>query len=148
MGPVPTIGIVSDASCIAKVGVKKEFGYYHGKVEWQAVDLTTMETVVKSGVQLFSTVNIGEFLGIVAALKFLYSRGDDTTPVYSDSWNAINWVHDRVYRTALPELVQTQSTHEDLVLAKEWLDECRPKNPVLKWHTWAWGEIPADYGRK
>jgi len=32
--------------------------------------------------------------------------------------------------------------------AEKWLIENTYSNPVLKWDTAAWGEIPADFGRK
>ena len=32
--------------------------------------------------------------------------------------------------------------------AENWLKENTFKNPILKWETKAWGEIPADFGRK
>jgi ribonuclease HI len=32
--------------------------------------------------------------------------------------------------------------------AENWLKENTFKNPILKWETKVWGEIPADFGRK
>ena len=32
--------------------------------------------------------------------------------------------------------------------AEKWLQENTYNNPILKWETKAWGEIPADFGRK
>jgi len=32
--------------------------------------------------------------------------------------------------------------------AEKWLRENSFENPILKWETKAWGEIPADFGRK
>jgi ribonuclease HI len=32
--------------------------------------------------------------------------------------------------------------------AENWLKENSFRNPILKWETKAWGEIPADFGRK
>ncbi|MCX6055609.1 MAG: hypothetical protein NTZ74_11975 [Chloroflexi bacterium] len=32
--------------------------------------------------------------------------------------------------------------------AEDWLDNNEYSNKLLKWDTIAWGEIPADYGRK
>ena len=31
---------------------------------------------------------------------------------------------------------------------EKWLKENSFSNPILKWETKAWGEIPADFGRK
>jgi ribonuclease HI len=32
--------------------------------------------------------------------------------------------------------------------AEKWLEKNTYTNPILKWETQAWGEIPADFGRK
>ncbi len=32
--------------------------------------------------------------------------------------------------------------------AVKWLEENQIENEILKWETQAWGEIPADFGRK
>jgi ribonuclease HI len=32
--------------------------------------------------------------------------------------------------------------------AEKWLETNRYNNPILKWETEVWGEIPADFGRK
>ena len=32
--------------------------------------------------------------------------------------------------------------------AEKWLETNEIENEILKWETKAWGEIPADYGRK
>jgi ribonuclease HI len=32
--------------------------------------------------------------------------------------------------------------------AEKWLNENSYSNPILKWQTEIWGEIPADFGRK
>jgi len=33
-------------------------------------------------------------------------------------------------------------------LFTKWLKENKYKNPIIKWETKSWGEIPADFGRK
>jgi ribonuclease HI len=35
-----------------------------------------------------------------------------------------------------------------IIRAETWLKNNTFKNPILKWETKAWGEIPADFGRK
>ncbi|MEN8764896.1 MAG: ribonuclease H, partial [Wenyingzhuangia sp.] len=43
----------------------------------------------------------------------------------------------------------TNKTMFDLIKRGEkWLRENTFKNPILKWETKVWGEIPADFGRK
>jgi len=37
---------------------------------------------------------------------------------------------------------------EWIARAEKWLRENQFSNPLLKWETKQWGEIPADFGRK
>jgi len=145
----PTFGLVCDASCQSDYGVKKRDGYFHGRVEWQAVDLSTGETVFQSPVQERSTANIGEALAIVDCLRYLHLLKDHKTPVYSDSLNGMSWVEKRVFRTWIPRNKDTEETFLVIEGAIRWLCEVNPANPILKWQTKPWGiENPADYGRK
>jgi ribonuclease HI len=38
--------------------------------------------------------------------------------------------------------------YELIKRAEKWLNENAFTNEILKWETKAWGEIPADFGRK
>lgn len=143
----PKTGIVCDASCLPFVKSKYIHGYFHGMVEWQAVDLETGELVVTSYVQPRSTSVIGEFMGIVNALQYLNDHGDYATPVYSDSQIAVRWVNERYTATKLPRNFFTMKALNDLDDALLWLKEVAPTNPVRWWRK-EWGESPADFGRK
>ena len=95
-----------------------------------------------------ATNNIGEFLAIVDALVLLQERAIDW-PLYSDSRTAMAWVRNKNVRSTSMEKGETSEEVNELVgKALRWLDENEYSNPILKWETKAWGEVPADYGRK
>jgi len=144
----PLTGIVADASCVGGNGTKFRDGYFHGRVEWQAMDLETGELVLTSHVQEQSTVNIGEYIAIVDALKYLNDKGDHDTPVYSDSKICINWVKRKFTSTNLPVNNATRPALNEMVDAYEWLMAIDPNNPVLWWNKYTMGENPADFRRK
>ncbi len=110
---------------------------------------------VKTGQVLFhikglqdATNNIGEFLAIVHALAFLQKRGKNTMPIYSDSQVAINWVKQKKCKTTLKRTPRNQKVFELIARAEKWLQQNIYQNPIIKWNTKLWGEIPADFGRK
>ena len=145
----PTVGIVCDGSCYDFRGSTRRDGYFHGKAEWQAVDLSTGEVVVKSHLHEQSTINIVEYLAIVDSLKHLQQIGDETTPVYSDSKIAINWVLQGYTNTALPRNSKTDHALDDLEAAAHWVERNDFPNKVLWWNKHKFGmENPADFNRK
>ena len=70
----PTTGIVCDASCLDFQSSIENDGYFHGVIEWQAKDLITGETIVKSGRYEEGNINLGEFLAIVGTLQYLQDK--------------------------------------------------------------------------
>ena len=116
-------------------------------MEYQGIDLAT-------GAQLFhfgpvhGTNNIGEFLAIVHALALMQQRGLTSKTIYSDSYNAILWVRKRKCKTTLERNPQTERLHQIIARAENWLRTHTYANPIVKWETERWGEIPADFGRK
>lgn len=117
-----------------------------GQMEYRAVYLGDMEEKFHFG-PVLGTNNIGEFLAIVHALALYKSRGLDW-PLYSDSRNAIAWVHAGKCRTKLERTPATEHVFERIDSAERWLRENTFRNPIIKWETSKWGEIPADFGRK
>lgn len=115
-------------------------------VEYQGVHTTTREVIFH---KLFSlgTNNLGEFLAIVHALSDLQTQGKDT-PIYSDSETAMLWVRNKKVRTTLPRNSSTEAIFSAIDRAIDWLENNHYSNPILKWETRIWGEIPADFGRK
>ena len=94
------------------------------------------------------TNNIGEYLAIIHAAALLAQRGDTRTPIYSDSRIAQSWVRNRGSRTKLEHTARNARIFELLARADRWIQTHTILNPILKWDTDAWGEIPADFGRK
>lgn len=109
---------------------------------------------VEDGTELFrvgpideGTNNIGEFLAIVHALALLHKSGKPT-PIYTDSVNALKWVAKKKCNTKLKQTERNRILFEWIARAEKWLRENKFSNPLLKWETKQWGEIPADFGRK
>lgn len=118
-----------------------------GKMEYRGVDTRTQRMLFKQGPFEMGTNNVGEFLAIVHGLAFLKERNSDRL-LYSDSRTAIGWVRKKKCNTKL-EPININSPLFDLIQrAEEWLKRNSYATPVVKWETRAWGEIPADFGRK
>jgi ribonuclease HI len=118
-----------------------------GVVEYQGVDTKTQKALFSAGPFEDGTVNIAEFLAIVHALAYCKQRGI-TLPIYSDSRNAIGWVADKQVRTKHTRTETSEKLFQLIDRALAWLNNNEYVNPILKWETRAWGENPADFGRK
>lgn len=118
-----------------------------GMMEYRGIWIEKMQQVFHYG-PVLGTNNIGEFLAIVHGLSLLRQKNLGW-PIYSDSRNAILWVKSGKCRTRLPRTPQTEQLFQVIRRAESWLEENRGfTNPILKWDTRKWGEIPADFGRK
>lgn len=117
-----------------------------GPMEYRGVCLRTGREVFRFG-PAYGTNNIGEFLAIVHALALLRRQGERLT-VYSDSRNALAWVRQKKCKTKLPLDDRTRPLFDLIARAEAWLRDNDYDTPLLKWETKAWGEIPADFGRK
>ena len=118
-----------------------------GPMEYQAIDLQTGARVFHFG-PMHGTNNIGEFLAIVHALALLDKQGDKEKVIYSDSYNAILWVHNKKCKTKLAHTPQTEALYQIVARAENWLRTHNIQTRIIKWETKKWGEIPADFGRK
>lgn len=118
-----------------------------GKMEYRGVYLRTGKEIFHYG-PMYGTNNIGEFLAIVHGLALLKQKGLPTMPVYSDSVNAQLWVRRKKCKTTLERNEKTKAVYEMIERAEKWLRENKYANPIIKWPTDDWGEIPADFGRK
>ena len=118
-----------------------------GPMEYQCIDLATGAQVFHFG-PVHGTNNIGEFLAIVHALALLDKQGNSTKTIYSDSYNAILWVNKKKCKTTLERTPETEYLYQVVERAEKWLKTHSFKNPLLKWETKKWGEVPADFGRK
>lgn len=115
-------------------------------MEYQGVYTDTGEQLFHQKFPL-GTNNIGEFLAIVHALALCY-RQQANTPIYTDSQIAMGWVQRKHCKTQLPRNAKTERLYELIDRAETWLKTHTWSNPLLKWDTENWGEIPADFGRK
>ena len=118
-----------------------------GIMEYQGVDTRTGKRLFRQGPFEEGTNNIGEFLAIVHGLAYLKQRGSSRV-IYSDSRTAMSWVKKKRCNTKLEETPANQALFEMVRRAEQWLQSNAYSTPVVKWETRAWGEIPADFGRK
>ncbi len=119
-----------------------------GPVEYQGVWVRTGERIFHVGPIEGGTNNIGEYLALVHGLALLKSQGRPNTPIYTDSRTARAWVRNRQPKTTLPRTPQNERLFEMIERATAWLNANPLTSPILTWDTPAWGEIPADFGRK
>jgi ribonuclease HI len=118
-----------------------------GVCEYQGVETGTRKVLFRMGPYEDGTNNIVEFLGIVHALAYC-KQNNSMLPIYSDSRTAISWVKKKEARTKHDRSSKNAKLFELMERAEKWLRENEYKNKVLKWETKAWGENPADFGRK
>ena len=119
-----------------------------GPMEYQGVEVATGRRIFHFGPTPGATNNIGEYLALVHALALLDRRGDRTTAIYSDSRTALAWLRRRGSNTTLAHTAENALVFELLERANRWVRTHQLQNPVIKWETKLWGEIPADFGRK
>jgi len=119
-----------------------------GKLEYRGVLTDSKKQVFIQGPFDKGTNNIGEFLALVHGIALLKSKNLDNLPIYSDSRIAMSWVKKKQCRTNVQFSEENQNLLTLIKRAEKWLKENTYNNPILKWETKAWGEIPADFGRK
>lgn len=119
-----------------------------GPVEYRGVDVATGAELFHVGPLEGGTNNLGEFLALVHALAHFDKVGLPGVTIYSDSRTAIAWVRQRHAKTTLQPDATNAAIFTLVARAERWLQTHTPRNPVVKWNTEEWGEIPADFGRK
>lgn len=128
----PVSGIATDGAHSAKERLTR----------FRAVDLFSGKELLCESVGNW-TNNIGEFLGIIAAVKYILEHPEAPKIIYSDSITAVTWYQSR--RTAssrhCPALLKAEIF---LKAMEERLKDIR----VEHWDNRRWGEIPADFGNK
>jgi len=117
-----------------------------GRLEYRGVKTESGEQIFHAGPFNDGTNNIGEFLAIVLAFDWL-SKHQLDLPVYSDSVNAIAWVKAGKCNTKLKRLSSNRILFNFIADAEEILRVSKTLR-IYKWDTQAWGENPADFGRK
>jgi ribonuclease HI len=118
-----------------------------GNVEFRGVATKTGTEVFHVGPLKNGTNNLGEFLAIVHALALLKKHGK-SSPIYSDSRIARNWVKEKKVRSKLPRNEKTAEVWSLVDKALHWLEHNTYPNEIIEWKTEDWGEIRADFGRK
>lgn len=118
-----------------------------GKMEYRGVDTKTKKQLFIQGPFEEGTNNLGEFLAIVHGLAFLKKKKSNRI-IYTDSKTAISWVKKKKCNTKLQRNDKNKALFELVDRAVNWLKNNTYDTVIVKWETKAWGEIPADFGRK
>ena len=118
-----------------------------GIMEYQGVDTKTKKCLFKQGPFPEGTNNIGEFLALVHGLAYLKERKSDRI-IYTDSRTAMSWIRKKQCNTNLQPSDSNKALFDLIARAVHWLKSNSYNTPIVKWETKAWGEIPADFGRK
>jgi ribonuclease HI len=123
---------------------------HKGNAEYQGVYTDTKTLLFKQGPFKGGSNNLMEFLALVHGLAWL-KKNKLELPLYSDSRTAIGWVWKKNIKTTIKKTKENKEIFDLVDRGIAWLK----KNPemisnkyILKWETKAWGEIPADFGRK
>ncbi|MDG1331532.1 MAG: ribonuclease H family protein [Crocinitomicaceae bacterium] len=139
IGDPVEMSLAVDAACNEMTGIMEYQGMWTFDPE---------NPVFRKGPYNGGTNNIGEFLALVHALALFQNEKDPKfkkMPIYSDSRIAMGWVKAGKCRT---KAKPGREVKELILRAEKWLATNKFKNPIWKWETKVWGEIPADFGRK
>ena len=112
------------------------------KTEFRGVDLATGEVIFYKSLGN-KTINIGEFLAIVEACKYIIENKHEPKRIFSDSQVAISWFKNKEAASVKRER-EVDKAIIYLRAAYTWVDEIE----VIHWDNKQWGEIPADFGNK
>ena len=137
----------SETPALNSLSVDAACNMVTGQMEYQGVHTATNELWFKQGPFPKASNNIGEFLALVHGLALLKQKNINI-PVYSDSITAIAWVRQKKHKSIVLPTEENEVIFDLLQRAELWLQNNTFKNPVIKWNTKKWGEIPADFGRK
>ena len=118
-----------------------------GIMEYRGVETKTKKQLFIQGPFAEGTNNIGEFLALVHGLAFLKQHNSNRI-LYTDSRTAMSWVRKKTCNTKLKRHSKNEKLFELVERAINWLKENTYSTTIVKWETKAWGEIPADFGRK
>ena len=118
-----------------------------GIMEYRGVDTKSKKQLFIQGPFAQGTNNIGEFLALVHGLSFLKKHDSDRI-LYTDSRTAMSWVRKKICNSKLQRTAKNKPVYDLVDRAVIWLKENEYKTTIVKWETKAWGEIPADFGRK
>lgn len=128
----PTEGIATDAAHSMK----------NGKTEYQGVNLATKKCIFYKDLGN-QTTNIGEFLAVVEAIKYIIENDFQPRVIFTDSTTAIAWVKAKKTSSTKPckDLQRAEMFLRALSADVDTIE-------VIHWDNKRWGETPADFGRK
>jgi ribonuclease HI len=112
------------------------------KTEYQGIDISTGEQLFYADLG-FKTVNIGEFLAIVEAIKYILRTDFQPRVIYSDSLTAISWIKNRSTASRFKD----KALPKACIFLKAYATEIETIT-ILHWNNQEWGETPADFGNK
>lgn len=135
---IRTDAIAVDGACAGNPGL----------MEYRGVRVDDGREIFHLGPMPGGTNNIAEYIAIVHAAALLLKAGDSHTPIYSDSKTALSWIRRGHSNTKVIPNGHNRQVLELLARADIWRQSHNILNPLLKWDTDSWGEIPADFGRK
>ena len=118
-----------------------------GIMEYRGVDTQSKKELFRKGPYQQGTNNVGEFLALVHGLAFLKQNNSDRI-LYTDSKTAMSWVKKKQCNTKLQRTAANAALFTLVDRAVLWLSNNTYTTIIVKWETKAWGEIPADFGRK
>lgn len=119
-----------------------------GAMEYRGVELATGREIFHIGPLPGGTNNIGEYLAIVHALALCAQKGMPQRRIYTDSVTGLSWIRRRHSNTKIQPTAENATVLNLLLRADRWVAAHSWLNPITKWDTDKWGEIPADFGRK
>lgn len=127
----PTEGIATDAAHSMKRGITR----------YRGIDLKTGEEVFYGDIGN-QTVNIGEFLGVVEAIKYIIEHNYLPRTIYTDSTTAISWLKQKqtASKKRLPALFKAEAFLQIMSVEIDTIN-------VLHWNNEQWGETPADFNQ-
>lgn len=128
----PTQGIATDAAHSTKRLI----------TEYQGIDLNTDERIFYKNLGS-QTVNIGEFLAVVEAAKYIIENDYQPRIIYTDSMTAISWFNNK--RTASNK--RNKALQKAEIFLKVFAVDV-DNIEVRHWDNKDWGETPADFGNK
>ncbi|MFN8337452.1 MAG: ribonuclease H family protein [Saprospiraceae bacterium] len=146
--PKPSIPISKNKIISDSISVDAACSGNPGLMEYQGVETESGRPLFHQGPFEDGTNNVGEFLALVHALAMLQKKELFQKPIYSDSKIAMLWVKNKKAKTKLELTPRNKILFELIERAENWLNTNTYKNPIYKWETESWGEIPADFGRK
>lgn len=128
----PALGIATDGAHSTKERLTR----------FRAVDLSSGRELFRESTGNW-TNNVGEFLGIVAAVKYIIEHPGTPRVIYSDSKTAMTWYRDRRTDSAryCPALLKAE-------IFLKVMDEKIRDIRLEYWDNRLWGENPADFGNK